>query len=64
MRRNHNQDMKNKKMTKVVIEHDTFIGAGCIILKGITSGAGSVVSQNIPPRQIWTGNPVKFIRNI
>lgn len=56
--------MKNKKMTKVVIEHDTFIGAGCIILKGITSGAGSVVSQNIPPRQIWTGNPVKFIRNI
>lgn len=57
-------------MSKVTIEHDAFIGAGCIILKGITIGAcsvvgaGSVVTKNIPTGQVWAGNPAKFIRNI
>lgn len=62
--------MKSKKMAKVTIEHDAFIGAGCIILKGVTIGAcsivgaGSVVTKNVPANQIWAGNPAKFIRNI
>lgn len=62
--------MKNKKKAKVIIEHDAFIGAGCIILKGVTIGAcsvigaGSVVTKSVPPYQVWAGNPAKFIKNI
>ena len=54
----------------IIIEDDVFIGAGSIILKGVkigarsVIGAGSVVSKNIPPDEIWAGNPVKFIRKI
>ena len=70
VRRNHTLDMKEKKMAKVTIEHDAFIGAGCIILKGVTIGAcsvigaGSVVTKSVPAHQIWAGNPAKFIRNL
>ncbi|SOD98312.1 acyltransferase [Spirosoma fluviale] len=54
----------------VSIGNDVFIGAGSIILKGVTIGdnsiiaARSVVSKDIPANQIWGGNPAKFIRNI
>lgn len=57
-------------MAKVTIEHDVFVGAGCIILKGVTIGAcsvigaGSVVTKNIPANQVWAGNPARFIRNL
>ncbi|MCM1141944.1 MAG: acyltransferase [Muribaculum sp.] len=63
-------DLKNRKCLPVTIGDDVFIGARCIILKGITIGdksiigAGSVVTKSIPPNQIWAGNPAKFIRNI
>ena len=70
MRREFNVDMTQKKMANVTIEHDAFIGAGSIILKGVTIGAcsvigaGSVVTKNIPPNEIWAGNPAKFIRKL
>lgn len=44
------------------------IGAGCIILPGVTIGfraligAGSVVTKNVPPNEIWAGNPAKKLR--
>ena len=47
-----------------------FIGAHSIIMKGVTIGeksiiaAGSVVVKDIPPMQIWGGNPAKFIKDI
>ena len=47
-----------------------FIGAQTIILKGVTIGeksiigAGSVVTKDIPPGEIWAGNPARFIRKI
>ncbi len=47
-----------------------FIGAHSIILKNVTIGensvigAGSVVSHNVPPNEIWGGSPAKFIRKI
>lgn len=69
-RRTSREDQKNKKMKKVTIEHDAFIGAGCMILKGVTIGAcsivgaGSVVTKSIPANQVWAGNPAKFIRNL
>lgn len=53
---------------KVKIGKDVWIGANAIVLKGITIGdgailgAGSVVTKNIPPYEIWAGVPAKFIK--
>ncbi len=58
------------KTQKVIIKDNVFVGAHCIILKGVTIGensiiaAGSVVTKAVPPNQIWGGNPAKFIREI
>ena len=54
----------------VTIKDGAFIGANCIILKGVTIGeksvigAGSVVTKSVPDREIWAGNPAKFIRKL
>ena len=48
---------------------DCWIGAGSIVMAGVTIGdgaivaAGSVVTKNIPPCTIYGGNPAKFIKN-
>jgi len=52
-----------------VVEDDVWIGHGAIILAGVIVGkgsivaAGSVVTKNIPPCEIWGGNPARKIRN-
>lgn len=54
----------------IVIGNDVFIGTHCIICKGVEIGdrsiiaAGSVVVKNIPPDEVWGGNPAKFLRKI
>lgn len=60
-----------KKVSKPVVIHDlVFIGADCIILKGVEIGeksiigAGSVVSRDVPAGEIWAGNPAQFIKRI
>ena len=59
-----------KEFQKTTIKNGASIGAGAIILGGITInenamiGAGSVVTKNIPPNELWLGNPAKFIRKI
>lgn len=66
----HSIDELNAKRAPVVIENDVLIGARCIILKGVTIGArsvigaGSVVTQNIPADCIAAGNPCKVIKKI
>lgn len=51
-----------------VIGNDVWIGAGVQIQSGITVGSGavigmgSIVTHNIPPYEIWAGNPAHFIR--
>jgi acetyltransferase-like isoleucine patch superfamily enzyme len=46
------------------------IGAGSVILPGITIGegamigAGSVVTKDVPAGELWFGNPARFIRKI
>lgn len=60
----------NVKSKPVRIGSRVFIGAHCIIIKGVNIGdgvvigAGSVVTKDIPPYEIWAGNPAKFIKKI
>lgn len=67
-RRNWIVDCKNKVSKPVHIEESAFVGAGTIILKGVTIGArsiigaGSVVAKNIPADCIAGGNPCKVIK--
>lgn len=63
-------DFENKKTKPVLIKDSVFLGAHVIVLKGVTIGensivgAGSVLTSDIPPNQIWAGNPARFVRNI
>lgn len=57
-----------EKGKKICIKEGAFIGARCLILKGVTIGkgavvgAGSVVTRDIPEGAVWAGNPATFIR--
>ena len=50
-----------------IIENDVWIGMGCYIKAGVkiytgaVVGMGSVVTKDIPPYEIWAGNPAKKI---
>lgn len=54
----------------ITIKKGAFIGMCSLILKGVTIGegavigAGSVVTCDIPPYEIWAGNPAKKIKSI
>ena len=53
---------------QTTIEDGASIGAGAVILGGVTIGkkamvgAGSVITKNIPAGELWVGNPAKFVR--
>lgn len=53
----------------VVIEDDVWIGAHCIITKGVTIGKGtviganSVVTKDIPPYSVCGGSPARVIKS-
>jgi acetyltransferase-like isoleucine patch superfamily enzyme len=55
---------------KTKIQKGASIGAGSVILGGVTIGenamvgAGSLVTKDIPGGQLWMGNPAKYIRDI
>lgn len=67
----HDASTKNKlgytKIGKVKIGDNVFIGANSIVLPNVSVGdnsiigAGSVVSKDIPPNEVWAGNPAKKI---
>ncbi len=73
---NENKDQIKKKYSyhkynntkKTKIGNDVWIGAKCLIKSGVTIcdgavvGMGSVVTKDIPPYEIWAGNPAKLIR--
>ena len=52
----------------IVLEDDVWIGAGAIVLPGVTVGegaivaAGAVVTRNVPPRTIVAGIPASVVR--
>ena len=61
---------KNKDWTllKTRVCKGASIGAGSVILPGITIGenafiaAGSVVTKDVPAGELWMGNPARFYR--
>lgn len=59
---------KNFRYGEVKIEDNVFIGLNVIICNNVTIGegaiigAGSIVTKNIPPYEVWAGNPAKFIK--
>ena len=74
---NHNFEDKNKRIDEqgittkpVMIGDDVWIGARCMILKGVHIGArtiiaaGSVVTKDIPADVVAAGNPCRVIREI
>ncbi|MEL0653255.1 acyltransferase [Algibacter sp. TI.3.09] len=66
-----NTPMKAQKCTYIPIEvkDDVWIGAGSIILSGVTINkgvviaAGSVVNKSVPENEIWGGIPAKKIKS-
>jgi len=54
----------------IVVEDSVWIGAGAIVMSGVTIGArstvgaGSVVTKSVPPDVVAAGNPCRVIRNL
>lgn len=66
----HDDDPRTTPPEAIRIEDNVFIGANCIIKKGVIIGANSVigmnsvVTKNIPANVIAVGIPAKVIRKI
>jgi len=58
----------NINSAPIIIEDDVWIGAHCIVLKGVTIGArsiigaGSIVTKSIPADCVAAGNPCRVIK--
>ncbi|MEM8705071.1 MAG: acyltransferase [Actinomycetota bacterium] len=54
----------------ITLENNVWLGNRVIVHKGVTIGqdsviaAGSIVTKDVPPGQIWGGAPAKFIRDL
>ncbi len=52
----------------IIIEDNVWLGAGCIVLPGVTIGrnsivaAGAIVTKNVPSFSIVAGNPARVVR--
>ena len=62
-----NNDESKVRSAPVRICRGAFIGADCIVMKGVTIGeksvigAGSVVTRSVPANEVWAGNPARCI---
>lgn len=72
-RRNYYKETGSKKKiptAAIIIENDVWIGARCIILKGVHIGArsiiaaGSIVVNDIPQDVVAAGNPCRVIKKL
>jgi acetyltransferase-like isoleucine patch superfamily enzyme len=48
----------------VSIGSNATILGGIYIGDGAVIGAGSVVTKDVPPREVWAGNPARFLRKV
>ena len=66
----HHSSGKRLEPEKTLVKKGAVIGSNATILPGITIGenaiigAGSVVTKDVPPSEIWVGNPAKKLRNV
>jgi acetyltransferase-like isoleucine patch superfamily enzyme len=55
-------------LSQVKIERNVWVGEGAIIAanigEGCMVGAGSVITTNVKPNIIITGNPARFVKNL
>lgn len=67
---NDNWSWKHASSAPVIIEDNVWIGQFVTILKGVTTGKGSivatraVVTKDVPPYTIVAGNPAKVVKKI
>ncbi|MFC7533528.1 acetyltransferase [Actinoplanes sp. GCM10030250] len=53
-----------------VLATGAYVGAGALIREGVTVGAwslvgmGAVVLHDVPPAEVWAGNPARFLRKL
>lgn len=53
----------------VVVERGAYVGAGALVRESLTVGVGaligmgSVLLHDVPPGQVWAGNPARFLRD-
>lgn len=70
IRENRVNDVSTAVNSPVIVRDHVFIGARCIINKGVTIGArsiiasGSIVIHDIPEDCIAGGNPCKVIKSL
>jgi serine acetyltransferase len=58
----------------IIVEDDVTIGAHSIVVarpnkslrigRRSAIGAGSVVTRDVPPGEVWAGNPAKFLKKV
>ncbi len=66
----HFNDSRTSPPSSIVIEDGVFIGANCVIKKGVTIGVNSVIGMNsvvtksIPSNSVAVGNPCRVIKQI
>lgn len=54
----------------VTVRRGAYLGAGSLVRESVTVGAraligmGSVVLSDVPPGEVWVGNPAKFLRRV
>jgi len=54
----------------VTLKRGCYLGAGCIVLPGVTVGeravvgAGAVVTRDVPPGKVVVGSPARVVRDI
>ena len=60
----------DEKSGKTVLKTNSKIGSNSVIMPAVTIGensiigANSFVNRNIPPNEIWVGNPAKYLKKV
>ena len=58
------------RVAPVKLGRNVWLGRGVIVLPGVSIGdhaviaAGSVVFCDVPPREVWRGNPAAFVKPV
>lgn len=62
--------LNHTRVANTVIGNNVFIGAGAIVLPGVTIGdnvvigAGSIVAKDIPNNSVAVGNPARVVKSL